>query len=362
MNINTKKLHERGVSLWLDNITRKMLNNGTLERYINELSIKGLTSNPTIFDNAIAKSGDYDTAIREAPAHLDSEQLFFNLAIEDIQRAADLFRPIYNHTNKVDGFVSLEVSPLLAYDTEKTIEAAQTIFKKVNRENVFIKIPGTTEGLAAIEQVTAAGIPVNVTLLFSDEQYKAAAEAWLRGIEMRIARGLYSDIRSVASVFVSRWDKAVAGKVSSSLQNKLGIAVSQKTYEAYRDFLKSERVQKIMNAGVSPQRLLWASTGAKDPSVSDVIYIESLISPFTVNTTPENTLHAFADHGQAEGGLTSWSADNDEILHDFRKEGVDITVLAAELQADGAESFIQSWTHLLQSVKQKRQKETEVKS
>jgi len=354
MNLHTKELHNQGVSLWLDNITRKILNNGILKDYIADLSVTGLTSNPTIFDNAISKSSDYDGAIRKLGNLLTDEEVFFELAIEDIQRAADLFRPVYERTNHVDGFVSIEVSPALAYDTQSTIEAAKAIFKKVNRPNAFIKIPGTPEGLPAIEQAIAEGIPVNVTLLFSAEQYLAAAEAWLKGVETRAAKGLYPDVRSVASVFVSRWDKAVSNKVSDSLKNKLGLATSQKTYEAYLQFLQSNKVQSVMNLGVSPQRLLWASTGAKDPAVSDVIYIENLVAPFTVNTMPENTLLAFANHGNAVEPMPQSCTDTDKLLNDFKNEGVNIDQLAQQLQNEGAESFVGSWEHLIDSIQQKR--------
>ncbi|MBW6535193.1 MAG: transaldolase [Mariniphaga sp.] len=355
MNTNNKKLNEQGVSLWLDNITREILNDGTLKKYINELSVTGLTSNPTIFDNAISKSSGYDGAIRKLGNLLSDEELFFELAVEDIQRAADLFKPVYDRTNGVDGFVSIEVSPTLAYDTQSTIDAAKAIYKKVNRPNAFIKIPGTPEGLPAIEQAIAEGIPVNVTLLFSAEQYLAAAEAWLKGVETRAEKGLNPDVRSVASVFVSRWDKAVSEQVSDKLKNKLGLATSQKTYEAYLQFLQSNRVQRVMNLGVSPQRLLWASTGAKDPSVSDVIYIENLISPFTVNTMPENTLLAFADHGKATQAMPFSCTDTEALLNDFKNEGIDIRQLAQQLQNEGAESFVGSWNHLLKSIAEKRQ-------
>lgn len=354
MNTNNKKLNEQGVSLWLDNITRKILNNGILQDYIANLSVTGLTSNPTIFDNTISKSSDYDDAIHQLGNLLSDEELFFELAVEDIQRAADLFRPIYERTNHVDGFVSIEVSPTLAYDTQSTIEAAKAIFKKVNRLNAFIKIPGTPEGLPAIEQAIAEGIPVNVTLLFSAEQYLAAAEAWLKGVEARVEKGLNPDIRSVASVFVSRWDKAVSEQVSDGLKNKLGLATSQKTYEAYLQFLQSNRVQRVMNLGVSPQRLLWASTGAKDPAVSDVIYIENLVAPFTVNTMPENTLLAFANHGKVTQPMPFSCAETNVLLEKFESEGINISQLAQQLQNEGAESFVGSWNHLIDSIQQKR--------
>src|SRR3989454_4003297 len=295
----TETLHDRGQSLWLDNITRDLLESGTLQRYIDELSVTGLTSNPTIFDHAIKNSAAYDAAIRQKVKEGKAgEPLFFELALEDLTRAADLFRPIWDRTDGVDGWVSLEVSPLLAYDTARTLAAAKSLHARAGRPNLLIKIPGTKEGLPAIEEAIFAGVPVNVTLLFSREHYVAAAEAFVRGIERRIDAGLKPDVGSVASVFVSRWDAAVAGKVPAGLNNKLGIAIAKRTYKAYRDLLGSSRWQRIYNAGARPQRLLWASTGTKDPKASDVLYIKALAAPFTVNTMPEATLKALADHGE----------------------------------------------------------------
>jgi len=357
MNIHTKQLHNQGMSLWLDNITRKMLNEGTLQNYINTLSVTGLTSNPTIFENAITHSGDYDQAISILGKTTDSdEELFFKLAIEDIQRAADLFLPVYQKTNGLDGFVSIEVSPLLAHDTEKTINAAREIFSKVNRPNTFIKIPGTPEGLSSIERVISEGIPVNVTLLFTPEQYEAAAMAFLRGVEKRIEKGLNPDVRSVASVFVSRWDKEVASRTSLQLQNKLGIAVMQKVYHSYLGYLNSPRVQRAMNFGAFPQRLLWASTGTKDPNLSDTLYVHDLAAPYTVNTMPEGTLLSYANHGK-KGFLLPDSIDEaNMILQQFKKEGINYHELGLKLQNDGAESFSKSWEHLIESIKAKRNK------
>ncbi|MBL7905725.1 MAG: transaldolase [Bacteroidales bacterium] len=357
MNKPTLELYNHGVSLWLDNITRQMLDDGTLKRYIEELSITGLTSNPSIFDNAITNSDYYDDAIRKyGSQHLSAEALFFNLAIEDIQRAADLFRPVYDRTNGLDGFVSIEVSPLLAYDPRKTIEAAREIFDKTGRPNVFIKIPGTREGLAAIEMAISEGIPVNVTLLFSPDQYEAASEAYLRGVESRIRQGLNPDIRSVASVFVSRWDKAVAGMVSPELQNRLGITVMQKTYSSYLRFLKSTRVQRTMNFGAFPQRLLWASTGTKDPNASDVLYVKNLIAPYTINTLPEATLLAWADHGEAGPVLTDSPAETKAMLQKYASASVDVTKLGLQLQNEGADAFNKSWDHLISAIETKQQK------
>ena len=355
MNENTKNLHQLGVSIWLDNITREMLDNGILKNYIDDFCITGLTSNPSIFEAAIAKTSYYDETIRSyTHPGLSHEEVFFKLAIEDIRRAADLFIPVYQKTNGLDGFVSIEVSPLLAYDAENTIRSARDIFSRVGRPNVFIKIPGTPEGLPAIEKVIAEGIPVNVTLLFSAEQYSAAAEAVLKGIETRIEKGLDPCVNSVASVFVSRWDKAVAAKAPAELLNKLGIAVMQKTYSAYLDFLRSPRVQRLMNFGVFPQRLLWASTGTKDPNASDILYVKNLAAPYTVNTIPENTLMAYADHGE-EGELLNGDASSaDKIIGQFRELSVDYFTLAEQLQAEGADAFKKSWDNLIRSIADKR--------
>ena len=344
----TQLLHNLGQSLWLDNITRDLINSGTLRRYIDELCVTGLTSNPTIFDHAIKNSSSYDTAIREKLNQGKSgEELFFELAIEDLTRAADLFRPIFNRTNGVDGWVSLEVSPLLAHDTASTLAAAKSLHARAARPNLLIKIPGTKEGLPAIEEAIFAGIPINVTLLFSREQYFAAADAFLRGIERRIDAGLQPNIDSVASVFVSRWDGAVAGKVPPALNNKLGIAVAGRTYKAYRDLLSSPRWERIYNAGARPQRLLWASTGTKDPKASDVLYIKALAAPFTVNTMPEGTLKALADHGDLSEIMSANGGDCEAVLGQFSKAKIDIDDLAAKLQNDGAKSFVGSWNELM---------------
>jgi transaldolase len=344
----TELLHNLGQSLWLDNITRDLLDGGTLKRYINELSVTGLTSNPTIFDHAIKNSSAYDASIRKKLKEGNSgEDLFFELALEDLTRAADLFRPIHEKTNGVDGWVSLEVSPELAYDTAKTLAAAQALHARAGRSNLFIKIPGTKEGLPAIEEAIFAGVPINVTLLFSREHYVAAAEAFLRGIERRIDAGLEPEVGSVASVFVSRWDGAVAGKVPQPLSNTLGIAVAKRTYKAYRDLLGSPRWQRIYNAGARPQRLLWASTGTKDPQASDVLYIKALAAPFTVNTMPEGTLKALADHGEIGEIMSADGGDSEAVLGQFAKAGIDVDALANRLQDEGAKSFVSSWHELL---------------
>jgi transaldolase len=344
----TQMLHDLGQSLWLDNITRDLLRSGTLKRYIDELSVTGLTSNPTIFDQAIKSSTAYDAVIQDRLRQGKSgEALFFDVALEDLTQAADLFRPVHDRTNGVDGWVSLEVSPLLAHDTTSTLAQAKALCAQAERPNLFIKIPGTPEGLPAIEEAIFAGVPINVTLLFSREQYVAAAEAFLRGIERRIAAGLNPEVGSVASLFVSRWDAAVAGKVPASLSNQLGIAISKRTYKAYRDLLASPRWQRAFNYGARPQRLLWASTGTKDPKASDVLYIETLASPFTVNTMPEGTLKAFADHGKAGATLPADGGDCEEVLAQFNKAGIDVDALAARLQDEGAKSFTKSWNELM---------------
>ena len=344
----TQLLHNLGQSLWLDNITRDLLNTGTLKRYIDEFSVTGLTSNPTIFDHAIKNSTAYDAAIRKKLDEGKSgEELFFELALEDLTRAADLFRPIYDRTNGVDGWVSLEVSPLLAHDTTSTVAAAKSLHARAGRPNLFIKIPGTKEGLPAIEEAIFAGVPINVTLLFSHEHYVAAAEAFLRGIERRIDDGLQADVGSVASLFVSRWDAAVSGKTPAVLNNQLGIAIAKRTYKAYRELLGSPRWQRIYNAGARPQRLLWASTGTKDPKASDVLYVKALAAPFTVNTMPEGTLKALADHGELSEIMSNDGGDCEAALAQFAKAGIDIDALAAKLQDEGAKSFVTSWNELM---------------
>jgi transaldolase len=344
----TQLLHNLGQSLWLDNITRDLLTSGTLKRYIDELSVTGLTSNPTIFDHAIKNSTAYDAAIREKRKEGKSaEELFFELALEDLTQAADLFRPIYEQTNGVDGWVSLEVSPLLARDTASTIAAAKSLHARAGRNNLFIKIPGTKEGMPAIEEAIFAGVPVNVTLLFSREQYVAAAETFLRGVERRIEAGLSPEVGSVASVFVSRWDAAIAGKVPTTLNNTLGIATAKRTYKAYCDLLGSPRWQRVYNAGARPQRLLWASTGTKDPKASDVLYIKALAAPFSVNTMPEGTLKALADHGDISDIMSADGGDCETVLDQFAKADVDVDALATRLQDEGAKAFVNSWNELM---------------
>ena len=353
----TKKLHDLGQSLWLDNITRGILDNGTLARYIAEYSVTGLTSNPTIFDEAIAGSSFYDDGIRKkAKAGAKGEALFVDLALEDLKRAADLFRPVFDRTEGVDGWVSMEVSPLLADDTRATIEAARSIHKLADRRNLYVKIPGTPAGVPAIEEAIFAGVPVNVTLLFSREQYLAVAEAYMRGLERRIAAKL--DVRtssSVASLFVSRWDKAVADKVPAELRNRLGIAIAARTYKAHCDLLKTERWRALAAAGARVQRMLWASTGTKDPKASPTLYVEALVAPNTVDTMPEKTLAALAANkaNTAAATLTADGGDAEQVIARFAKAGVDVDALAKKLQLEGAESFVKSWKELMQSIADK---------
>ena len=350
----TQKLHELGQSLWLDNITRDLLNSGTLRRYRDELSVTGLTSNPTIFDHAIKNSTDYDEAIRQKLDEGKSgEELFFELALEDLVQAADLFRPIYDHSSGVDGWVSLEVSPLLAHDTETTLSEAKDLHARADRPNLFIKIPGTKEGVPAIEEAIFAGVPVNVTLLFSPVQYVAAAEAYLKGIERRIAAGLSPQVGSVASVFISRWDGAVMGKVPETLNDKLGIAIGKSIYKTYRDLLASPRWQRAFNGGARPQRLLFASTGTKDPKASDVLYIKELAAALTINTMPEKTLNAFAEHGEVDQALPLDGGDSATVIAQFAALGFEVESLAAKLQSEGAASFVTSWNELMTVIESK---------
>lgn len=344
----TQKLHDLGQSLWLDNITRDLLKSGALKRYVDELSVSGLTSNPTIYDHAIKNGAAYDVAIRENAAKKRSgEDIFFDLALDDLTRAADLFRPIHDRTNGVDGWVSLEVSPLLAHDTARTVAAAKDLSARAGRPNLFIKIPGTEEGLPAIEETIFAGVPVNVTLLFSREQYAAAAGAYLRGIERRVAAVLNPQVGSVASVFVSRWDTAVAGKVPEALNNRLGIAVAGRIYKTYLELLSDPRWQRAYNAGARPQRLLWASTGTKDPRASDTLYIRTLAAPFTVNTMPERTLKSLAECGELGPPLAVDGGDCEMVLEQFAQAGVSVDELATRLQDEGAKAFVKSWNDLM---------------
>jgi transaldolase len=350
----TQQLHDLGQSLWLDNITRGLLTSGTLGRYISELSVTGLTSNPTIFDHAI-KDGDFydDVILQKTLAGKSGEALFLELALEDLTQAADLFRPLHDATDGIDGWVSLEVPPLLADDTAGSIKAAAQLHARAQRPNLFIKIPGTGPGIPAIEESIFAGVPINVTLLFSREHYIAAAEAYMRGIERRIAAGRDPRVASVASIFVSRWDVAVKDKVPDVLRNRLGIAIAMRIYKAYRDLLESKRWQKLAASGAQQQRLLWASTGSKDPAASDTLYLGTLAAPNTINTTPEKTLLAFVDHGKVKGALPLDGGDAEALLAEFARAGVDIAALAIELQREGTRSFTQSWRDLMDCIASK---------
>ncbi len=350
----TEQLHGLGQSIWLDNITRDLLTSGTLQRYIDELSVTGLTSNPSIFDHAVAHSRSYDVEIKRlVDGGKSDEALFFELAIQDLTKAADMFAPIHKRTAGVDGWVSLEVSPLLAHDTARTIAEARALHAKAGRPNLFIKIPGTLEGLPAIEEAIFAGVPINVTLLFSRDHYVRAADAYLRGLERRVAAGLSPDVRSVASVFVSRWDKATLDKVPRELRDRLGIAVSQQSYKAYRDLLESDRWQRLEGLGARPQRLLFASTSTKDPEASDVLYVGALAAPNTVNTMPEETLLAFGNHGEVDRTMPRDGSDLEQVLVAITRAGVDVAALAKELQDEGAKGFVDSWKDLLGAIDSK---------
>jgi transaldolase len=351
---NTKSLHDLGQSLWLDNITREILDDGTLRRYVEQYSVTGLTSNPTIFDEAIGKTAAYDKGIRQkAQAGMSGENLFVELALEDLRRAADLFRPEFDRTQGIDGWVSMEVSPLLANDTKGTIDAALRIYKQAGRPNLYVKIPGTAAGVPAIEATIFAGVPVNVTLLFSREQYLSVADAYMRGIERRIAAGLDPRINSVASLFVSRWDRAVADKVPPDLANRLGIAITQRTYRAHCELIAAKRWKDLEAKGARKQRMLWASTGMKDPKAPAVLYVEALAAPDTIDTMPEKTLLAFAEKGGVKGVMAKDGADAEQVLGRFAKAGIDVMALAAQLQVEGAASFVKSWNELMQRIKDK---------
>jgi len=353
----TRKLHDAGQSIWLDNITRGLLDSGTLQKYVNELSVTGLTSNPTIFDQAISKGADYDEGIRTLTAKgRAGEDLFFDLAIEDLTRAADIFKPIHEATNRVDGYVSLELSPTIAFDTKTSIAEAKALWARAARPNLFIKIPGTPEGLPAIEESIFAGVPINVTLLFSREQYVAAAEAYIRGIERRVAAGLNPHVASVASLFISRWDVAAQGKVPAAVEGKIGIAIAQRAYKAYREILASDRWLRLLNHGARSQRILWASTGTKDPKLSDLLYVSALAAPHTVDTMPEKTLLALGDHGEIGALMKHDGGDAETVLGEATRAGVDLDAMAAKLQKDGAASFVKSWTDLLGVLEQKSAK------
>jgi transaldolase len=347
MNAATR-LHDAGQSLWLDNITRSLLASGTLARYIADLAVTGLTSNPTIFDKALTGSTDYDDEIRSLlSTGTEGEALFFALALVDLTKAASLFRPVWDGTRGVDGWVSLEVSPKLAHDSNSTVAEAKALHGKAATPNLFIKVPGTPEGLPAIEGLVFAGVPVNVTLLFSREQYQAAADAYVRGMERRKEAGLDLDVASVASVFISRWDAAVAGKLPADLSGRLGVAMAKRTYKAYRDVLASDRWQNLAAAGAKPQRLLWASTGTKDPSLPDTFYIHALAAEQTINTMPEKTLLAFGQHGSAGELLPADGGDAEDVLSRIAAAGADVDALATTLQTEGADAFVKSWDDLL---------------
>jgi transaldolase len=347
----TQELHELGQSLWLDNITRTMLDDGTEQGYIDEYNVTGQTSNPTIFDKAIGSGDAYDEQIAELREKgLDGEELFFELALADVRRAARMFQQIYKDTDRMDGWVSLEVSPTLAYDTQGSIQQAADLHGRAE-ENNFIKIPGTPEGLPAIEESIFAGVPINVTLLMNSEQTIAAAQAYMKGIERRIEADLDPDVPSVLSIFISRSDVAVHDQVPDDLKNTLGVAVGQVTYRDWRRLFESDRWKGLADQGARLQRLLFASTGTKDPEASDTLYIEAFAAPDTINTMPDKTLKAFADHGKIGDPLPEDGGDAEEVLKAHRDAGIDTDALGLRLQKEGAEAFVKSWNELLDTIK-----------
>ena len=354
MTTTTQQLHDLGQSLWIDNISRETLRDGSLAKLISGYSVTGLTSNPTIFEKAMGHGDAYDDAIaRMARDGRSTEDLFFALAVEDLQQAADLFLPAHEASGGVDGWVSLEVSPLLVNDAQGTIQAAASLHAQAARKNLFIKIPGTPAGVQAIEESIYHGVPINVTLLFSREQYLAAAEAYMKGIERRLNDGKSPVVESVASLFVSRWDTGAKETVSDTYQNKLGIAIALRTYKAYRDLLASERWKKLAAAGAHPQRLLWASTGTKDPKAPETLYVEALAAPGTVDTMPEKTLMAFAEQGRVGDPMPVDGGYAEQTIAEIRREGVDVEALADKLQKDGGDSFAKSWSTLLGGLEEK---------
>ena len=348
-----QQLRSLGQSLWLDQISRELLDSGRLAHFIQNLGITGLTSNPTIFEGAISAGSAYDADIaRLTGLGKSGEAIFLELEMADLRRAADLFRPVHEATQGVDGWVSLELSPLLAADSKGSIAAAERIYHEAARPNLFIKIPGTPQGLLAIEESIYRGVPINVTLLFSREQYLAAAEAYLRGIERRIAAGRDPRTASVASLFVSRWDKAIE-TAPKPLRNRLGIAIAQRTYRAYRELLASPRWRKLSEAGAMPQRLLWASTGTKDPEAPDTLYVDALAAPDSIDTLPEKTLLAVGDHGKVTGVMAADGGDAEKTLAEFTAAGINVEAIAEQLQREGAAAFVKSWNGLMQRIADK---------
>jgi transaldolase len=350
----TSKLQELGQSLWLDNISRNMIDTGLLQTYISDFSITGLTSNPSIFTKAVAGGSDYDAQIAsERATGATPEEIVLRLMVQDLRRAADLFAPIHKATSGKDGWVSIEVSPYLINDAKGSLEWAQRLHAQMDRANAFVKIPGTQQGAVAIEEAIFQGIAINVTLLFSRDQYVAVAEAYMRGIERRIDGGLDPKVRSVASVFVSRWDAAAAKQGRADLRNRLGLAVAADVWDAYQSILASERWQTLAKAGAMPQTLLWASTGVKDPEADDTLYITALAAPETINTMPDATLRAFADHGAVGKGGTLDREAGAKLRRVATEGGLDLDALAGKLQVDGGDAFVTAWDELLKRVEGK---------
>jgi transaldolase len=350
-----QRLHALGQSLWLDSISRLMLRSGALARYVSELAVTGLTSNPTILGHAMAAGSDYDHSLaRLVDAGVtDAQDLVYSLALEDLAEAAALFRPAWERTAGVDGYVSLEVPPDVAYDAQATIALARRLHDQAGFPNLLVKIPGTPPGLTAMEETITAGIGVNVTLLFSDTHYLRTADAYLRALERRRAAGLDLNVPSVASVFISRWDAAADPLLPPALHGRLGLAMAQKTYSSHLQLLSDKRWQTLAEAGARPQRVLWASTSTKDPDLPDSYYLGRLAAPDTIDTVPEKTLLAFADHGDPDQRLAPDYAAAERTISAIADAGVDVDILAERLQRQGAGAFGADWAALLDAMREK---------
>jgi transaldolase len=347
-----RQLHEAGQSLWLDSINRAMLGSGDLARYVDQLAVTGLTSNPTILGHAMAASHDYEGSLRALLAQGVSgpQDLVYAAAFEDLGQAANLFRPAWQASGGEDGYVSVEVPPDLAYDAPATVALARHLHAMAGFPNLLVKVPGTPQGLTVLEELVDAGIGVNVTLLFSDTHYLRTAEAYMRALERRLARGEDLAVPSVASVFVSRWDKAADSLLPKPLHGRLGVAMAQKVYSSYQSLLASDRWRDLEAGGARPQRVLWASTSAKDPALPDTYYVEKLASPGTINTMPEKTLIAFADHGTVGEMLRDDYASGEETVAEVAAKGVDVDALGESLQRQGARAFSADWSALLDAI------------
>lgn len=357
-----KQIHNFGQSVWLDFLDRDILDSGELKKLIGEDGARGLTSNPAIFEKAISSSADYDADIESlSKTKTSNDEIFFGLAIKDIKRAADFFKPVYDSAKGADGFVSLEVSPHLARNTEGTIKQAMELWKEVDRQNVMIKIPGTKEGLPAIRKCISEGININITLLFGLPRYKEVAEAYIQGLNDRVENNLPIDhIRSVASFFLSRIDVIIdpilSEKGLNNLKGKVAIASAKEAYEIYKSILDSEQFRNLEKKGANRQWLLWASTGTKDPQSSDVKYVEALIGKDTINTIPMDTLHAFRDHGKSENNLEKDTNNAKQVLEELKENKIDLDSITQKLEDEGIDKFNKAYDSLLDVIEKKKQK------